>query len=135
MLDTNMVSHIVKGTFPAVRERLVAVPIGQICISAVTQGELMFGIAKRPEAKRLHAAVHEFLLRVDVLPWDSAAAESYGVLRADLESQGKPLGNLDMMIAAHAVSTHAVLVTNDQAFQKVQHLQVVDWTKSSNHKE
>lgn len=129
MLDTNTVSHIIKGTLPAVRERLVEVPIGQICISAVTQGELMFGIAKRPEAKRLHAAVHEFLARVDVLPWDSITAECYGKLRADLESQGKPLGNLDMMIAAHAVATHAVLVTNDLAFRQIKDLQVEDWTR------
>jgi tRNA(fMet)-specific endonuclease VapC len=129
MLDTNTVSHIIKGTMPAVRQHLVAVPIGQLCISAITHGELMFGIAKRPEAKRLHEVVHEFLLRVDILPWDSTVAENYGVVRAGLERQGKPLGNLDMMIAAHAVSTRAVLITNDQAFHQVEHLQVEDWTR------
>ena len=129
ILDTNTVSHLIKGTAPATRQHLINVPIGQLCISAVTHGELMFGIAKRPEAKRLREAVQEFLLRVDVLPWDSTVAECYGTVRADLERCGKPLGNLDMMIAAHAVAAGAVLVTNDQAFRQVDRLVLEDWTQ------
>lgn len=128
MLDTNTVSHIIKGSIPSVREHLVAVPMAQVCISAITQGELVFGVAKRPELPRLREAVHEFLLRVDVLPWDGVVADCYGELRAALERVGKPLGNLDMLIAAHAVAVGAVLVTNDQAFRQVRGLEVVDWT-------
>ena len=67
MLDTNMVSHLMRG-HPAVARRLTALPMASLCISAITHGELMFGLAKRPEARRLHAAVHEFLLCVDILP-------------------------------------------------------------------
>lgn len=129
MLDTNTVSCIIKGTLPVVREKLVTIPMAQVCISAVTQGELLFGVAKRPDALRLRTAVHEFLLRVDILPWDSDAAECYGELRANLERLDKPLGNLDMMIAAHAKAANVVLVTNDQAFQQVDQLQLVDWSK------
>lgn len=129
MLDTNTVSHIIKGTAPAVRERLVGVPMAQVCISAVTEAELRFGVAKRPDSPRLRTAVHEFLLRLDSLPWESAAAEQYGDLRAALERAGKPLGNLDTLIAAHALAVGAVLVTNDQAFRQVEGLQVEDWTK------
>lgn len=128
MLDTNMVSHIIKGTHQSVREKLQKTPMSQMCISAVTQGELLFGLAKRPDATRLRDVVQAFLLRVDILPWDSPAAECYGELRATLERIGKPLGNLDMMIAAHAKATDAVLVSNDQAFWQVDNLKIIDWS-------
>lgn len=128
MLDTNTVSHLIKA-HPLVAKHLVAVPMAAVCISAITEGELLFGLAKRPEAKRLHAAVRQFLLRVDVLPWDSATAEPYGRLRAGLGVAGKVLAPLDLLIAAHAVSTGAVLVTNDQAFAQVARLELEDWTR------
>ena len=70
----------------------------------------------------------EFLRRVDVLPWDSAVAERYGNVRADMERQGKTLAPLDSLIAAHALSVGAVLVTNDRAFAQVAGLHVEDWT-------
>ncbi|MGI8839408.1 MAG: PIN domain-containing protein [Caulobacteraceae bacterium] len=88
---------------------------------------MRFGVARRPDAATLGRAVSEFLLRVDILPWDSAAAERYGALRARLEQGGKPLGNLDTLIAAHALATGARLVTSDAAFGRVQDLTVIDW--------
>ncbi len=127
MLDTNSVSHLIKQ-HPALVKRVLAVAMASLCVSAVTEGELLYGLAKRPQAKRLHAAVHEFLLRVDVLPWDRASARHYGVVRAALEDTGKTLAPLDLMIAAHASSAGAVLVTNDQAFRHVPRLRVEDWT-------
>ncbi|CEF20101.1 hypothetical protein XACJK2_p290009 [Xanthomonas citri pv. citri] len=99
-------------------------------MSAITGGELMFGLAKVPDAKRLQQAVMELLRRVDVLPWDGAVMERYGSVRADLEKQGKALGSLDMLIAAHALETDSVLVTNDAAFSRVVGLTVEDWTRS-----
>ncbi len=126
MLDTNTVSYLIKG-HPAVSRRVVNVPMASLCISSITESELLFGLAKRPEAKRLHTVVREFLLRVDVLPWDSAIAECYGAVRAELERQGKLLGPLDLLIATHALGAGAVLVTNDQAFCKVADLHVEDW--------
>jgi tRNA(fMet)-specific endonuclease VapC len=128
MLDTNVVSQLIRK-HPAVVSRVTAAPMAALCISAVTEGELLFGLAKRPAARQLHAAVTEFLKRVDVLPWDSSAAESYGALRASMETQGKPLAALDMLIGAHAASIGAVLVTNDKAFQQVNNLRVEDWTE------
>ena len=130
MLDTNIVSHIIKA-HPVVIRHMVAVPITSLCISAITQGELFFGLAKRPDAKRLHIAVNELLRRLDVLPWDSITAERYGVVRADMVRQGKILAPLDLLIAAHALSIGAVLVTNDSAFGQLAGIQLEDWTMDS----
>jgi tRNA(fMet)-specific endonuclease VapC len=127
MLDTNMVSHLIKA-HPLVASRVVAVPITALCISAITEGELLFGLAKRPAAKRLQLAVQEFLRLVDVLPWDSGVAQHYGSVRADLERQGKSLAPLDLLIATHALSLDAVLVTNDRAFHQIAELTIEDWT-------
>lgn len=127
MLDTNTVSHLLRK-HPAVAMRIVAVPMASLCISAITEGELLFGLAKRPAAKQLHAAVREFLRRVDVLPWDSAAAEHYGAVRADMARRGKALAPLDFLIATHALSLNAVLVTNDRAISQMADLHIEDWT-------
>jgi tRNA(fMet)-specific endonuclease VapC len=127
MLDTNTVCHLLRE-HPAVARRVVAAPITSLCISSITEGELLFGLAKRPDAKRLHLAVREFLRRVDVLPWGSAIAERYGTVRADMERQGKILAPLDLLIATHALETSTVLVTNDRAFGQVVGLHHEDWT-------
>ncbi|PUE23694.1 VapC toxin family PIN domain ribonuclease [Limnohabitans sp. JirII-29] len=127
LLDTNTVSHLIKR-HPQVTQRLLAVPMHQVCISAITAGELAFGLAKRPEAVALKAAVDEFLRRVEVMPWDEAVAQTYGTLRAHLQSQGTPLAALDMQIAAHALHLNAILVSNDRAFAQATDLLVEDWT-------
>jgi tRNA(fMet)-specific endonuclease VapC len=129
LLDTNTVSYIMRGDIPSVRRRLVNVPIAQVGISTVTEGELRYGVERRPEAKRLQQVVDEFLIRVSILPWDSAAAREYGKLRAVLEREGQPMGNLDMMIGAHAMALSAVLVTNGQVFRRIRKLKVEDWTR------
>ena len=129
LLDTNTASYIIKGNIPRVRERLLTVHMSQILISAVTEAELLFGAARKREAVRLKTAIDEFLIRVDTLPWDSHAARRYASLRAALEIGGIPMGNLDMMIAAHALAVEAVLVTNDRSFRRLKHLKIEDWTK------
>jgi tRNA(fMet)-specific endonuclease VapC len=127
LLDTNTVSHLIKR-HPQVTRHLLAVPMHSICISAITAGELAFGLAKRPEAVALKAAVNEFLRRVEVLPWDDAVAQTYGTLRAHLQSQGTALAALDMQIAAHAMHMNAKLVSSDKAFSKIEHLHTEDWS-------
>jgi tRNA(fMet)-specific endonuclease VapC len=129
LVDTNTVSFIIKGNVPRVRERLLEVPMSQVLISAVTEAELLFGAARRHDAVRLRTAIDEFLLRVDSLPWDSKAARHYADLRAALESAGRPMGNLDLMIGAHALAAEAVLVTNDRSFHRLKQLKIEDWTK------
>lgn len=128
LLDTNTVSYIIQGNFPAVHRRLVEVPMAQVFISSVTEGELRYGLARRPEATTLRRIVHEFLLRVTALPWGSEAAQQYGTLRAGMERIGLPMGNLDLMIGSHALAAGAILVTNDQVFSRIKNLKIEDWT-------
>jgi len=129
LLDTNTASYVIKGNIPRIRERLLKVPMAQLAISAVTEAELLFGAARKPDAVRLKVAVEEFLLRVEARPWDSKAARHYADVRATLERHGNPMGNLDMMIAAHALALEAILVTNDRAFRRLGNLKLEDWTK------
>lgn len=127
MLDTNIVSHLMRA-HPTVTQRLRAVPMQSLCISAVTEGELHFGLAKHPNPRR-DLAAQEFLRRVESLPWDSHVAQHYGKVRAGLERQGIGLAALDLMIAAHTLSVEAILVSNDHAFRQVPGLAVEDWTQ------
>jgi tRNA(fMet)-specific endonuclease VapC len=129
LLDTNIASDVIKGDPPRVRERLVALPMRSVAISAITQGELIHGLAKRRNPKALGALIHEFLIRVDVLPWTAEVANVYGRLRASCAERGVSLGALDMMIAAQAVAAGTTLVTRDKAFSHVRGgLTVEKWT-------
>jgi len=103
--------------------------MSEVGISVVTEAELRFGVARLPQVAKLGIAVEEFLLRVEVLPWDSEAAQHYARIRALLESEGQPMGNFDMMIAAHALAAGTILVTNDRAFRRVKGLRIEDWSK------
>ncbi len=131
LLDTNTVSYIIKGNMPGVRERLLKVPMAEVAISAVTEAELRFGVARRPEAAKLKLAVEEFLLRVESLPWGTEAARSYATLRFALEEDARPMGNMDTMIAAQALAAKVILVTHDRVFQRIKGLAVQDWTQAS----
>lgn len=127
MLDTNIVSQLLRK-HPQVMRHVVAAPITSLCISAITHAELLFGLARKPEATGLHAAVQELLRRVDTMPWDSAAAGAHGQARADLQRRGLALSPMDMLIGAHALSLQATLVSNDRAFAALAGLVLVDWT-------
>jgi tRNA(fMet)-specific endonuclease VapC len=129
LLDTNMASYVIKGNVPRVREHLLNIPMAEVGISVVTEAELRFGVARKPEAVRLKTAVVEFLLRVEVLSGDSDATQHYARIPAALEHGGEPMGNLDMMIAAQAIAAHAVLVTHDRAFRRVKQLKIEDWSR------
>ena len=130
LLDTNAASDAIKGNPARVRERLVALPVRDVAISAVTQGELIYGLEKCGNPEALRRLIHEFLIRVEVLPWTADIANVYGSLRAACSQRAVNLGALDMMIAAQAVVANTVLVTRDKAFGRIeQGLQLEDWTK------
>jgi tRNA(fMet)-specific endonuclease VapC len=134
MLDTNTVSYIVRGKSPAARDRLHTLQGEDIgCISVITEAELRYGTSKQAPGSQAQrsarlAALTALFDKLRILPWGSAEALVYGDLRAKLERAGKVLGNLDMLIAAHAISANATLVTRDKAFAQVEDLRPpVNW--------
>lgn len=128
LLDTNIVSYILRGTLPRADARLLSAPANSLYVSAITRGELKFGLSRKPGALRLARLVDDFLIRVPSLDWNSDAADAYGTLRAELERRGSPIGNLDTLIAAHALALGATLVTtNRRHFAPVPGLEIEDW--------
>jgi tRNA(fMet)-specific endonuclease VapC len=129
LLDTNMVSYIVKGRSLVASDKLVALSGNEVAaVSAITVAEIRYGLAKKPEATALQSLMNSFLASIQVLSWGTDEAEAYGSVRAKLEKKGITLGNMDMMIAAHAIVAKATLVTNDNAFAQVDDLPApVNW--------
>jgi tRNA(fMet)-specific endonuclease VapC len=120
MLDTNMASYLLKGRSRAVRHRMMSLRPSEVaCISAVTEAEILYGIAKTGIGEERMKMLNWFLLLVAIHPWGREEALVYGRLRASQEAIGKTLGPLDIQIAAHAISLGAILVTNDKAFHQV----------------
>lgn len=119
MLDTNVVSHIMQGRDAQLLARLTKVPVGQAVMSSVTLAELEYGLHRRGQPVRLRNALRQVLLRIDVLPWDEGVATCYGDFFVTPEAQGINLSDFDIMIAAHAVTADATLVSRDKAFKQV----------------
>ena len=113
LLDTDTASFIIKGRSSVVQERLSLIDPSSICISAVTRAELMYGLKALPPEHRIHLAVRKFFQIVSILPWDSDAADYYAEIKHQILTSGQPIGEMDMMIAAHSLSACAVLVTNN----------------------
>jgi tRNA(fMet)-specific endonuclease VapC len=130
MLETNSVSYALRGNPPAVRERLRRVPMAQVCLSSITEAELLLRLALKPDARKLAELVNQFLLGVAVLPWDSNAAKAYAELSCASREHGRPLAAMDMLVAAHALSLSVTLVTSDRSFASLApRLSLADWSK------
>jgi tRNA(fMet)-specific endonuclease VapC len=128
MLDTNTVSLALRGRAPRAVGYLRDTERADVVISVVTAMELRFGLAKNPST-RARDVVEQFLDTVTVLPIDRGIERSYGEIRAALEKSGHPIGSLDTIIAAHALTVRAVLVTNNtREFRRVRALRCEDWT-------
>ena len=127
LLDTNQASYLLKGKSPALRARMLGLRPGEVAsISAVTEAELLYGVARLPIGDKRMQLLHWFLQLVAIYPWGREEAAVYGRLRAKQEALGKPLGPFDMQIAAHAIALGAVMVTNDKAFHQVPDLGSVE---------
>lgn len=127
MLDTDICIHVIRERPPSLRQRFNEAA-DQLCISAITLAELLYGAEKsaRPVQNRL--VVDQFAARLEALPFAEAAAAQYGQLRAELEREGKPVGGYDMLIGAHARSLGLVLVTNNRReFDRISGLRVESW--------
>jgi tRNA(fMet)-specific endonuclease VapC len=131
LLDTNICIYIINAKPPAVLARFQQYRLGDIGLCSVVAAELAFGVAKSGSARN-RQALEMFLAPLSILPFDAAAVWAYGDLRADLERRGTPIDSLDTMIAAHALSQQALLVThNTREFAKVPGLQLDDWLAAS----
>lgn len=139
LLDTNMASFAMKRQYPQVRAHLErAAKKHRIGISAVTQGELSYGLHRKGAPDELAGLIRGFLMRVDVCPWDATVADTYGQVRAWCAQKGIVFSALDLMIAAHAIHLRATLITNDQTFHRLAfpmlnqtpfELRILDWTE------
>ncbi len=127
LLDTNICIYIINARPPAVLARFQQHRLGDIGLCSVVAAELAYGVAKSGSARNRHA-LEMFLAPLAVMPFDDAAFWAYGSLRAELERRGNPIGALDTMIAAHALSQQALLVTHNTCeFAQVIGLQLADW--------
>ncbi|MDX8398990.1 MAG: type II toxin-antitoxin system VapC family toxin [Gallionellaceae bacterium] len=130
MLDTNICIALIKRKPIYTLQQFNKYQVGDIGISSVTLAELRYGVCKSQQQAKNQAALEAFILPLEVAAFDEQATLAYGVLRAVLEKMGTPIGPLDTMIAAHALSLDLTLVTNNtREFKRVPKLVVVDWVK------
>lgn len=128
MLDTNICIYIIKQQPVTVLKRFLEYQIGDIAISSITLSELRYGVAKSTHQDKNAKALDEFITPLEVVSFDEEAAQVYGEIRAALEKAGTPIGAMDMLIAAHAVSLGIPLVTNNtREFVLILALKSIDW--------
>ena len=128
LLDTNMCIYIIKQKPTEVLQRFNTYQVGDIGISTITVAELEFGVQKSQFPERNQQALAQFLLPLTIVDFNRAAAMLYGDLRATLEKQGTPIGSLDTLIAAHALSLQVTLITNNlKEFSRVPNLRLDNW--------
>ena len=126
MLDTDTISFALRGHGGVGLEVAQRRP-SELCMSAITLAELRFGADKR-KSKKIRAAVDAFADAIQVLPFDASAAARFGLIAASLSERGVPIGQMDTLIASHALVLNATLVTNNQKhFSKVHGLRLVNW--------
>ncbi len=129
MLDTDMCIFTIKRKPPHVK-RLFNSHSGELCISTVTLGELVFGTENSKQQQYNRQNLEGFVRRLKVVDYDAAAAHHFGQLRKEL--QGQPIGAYDFMIAAHARSLGLTLVTNNtREFKRVDGLRIENWAKTA----
>ena len=127
MLDTNIISDLIRNPQGKAAKRIAKVGEDNICTSIIVAAELRYGCAKSG-SKRLLKTVEDLLGEIDVLPFDVPADSEYGGIRAELEAAGKPIGGNDLLIAAHAYATGATIVTaNADEFKRIRGLNVENW--------
>jgi tRNA(fMet)-specific endonuclease VapC len=128
MLDTNICIYIIKQQPVSVLKRFLEYQVGDIVISSITLAELSYGVAKSTCQEKNAKALAEFITPLEVVAFDEEAAHLYGNIRANLEKPGTPIGSMDMLIAAHAVSLGIPLITNNtQELVRIPRLKIIDW--------
>jgi tRNA(fMet)-specific endonuclease VapC len=131
LLDTNICILLIRQKSPQILAKLTAHGLDDVGVSAITVAELQYGVYKSSQIDQNQRALDQFLLPLNILSFDPHAALRYGQVRAALERQGLPIGSLDTLIAAHALSAQLILVTNNvREFSRVAGLQIEDWTQA-----
>ncbi len=130
MLDTDMCIYLIKRRSPTVIRKLQERRPTEVCISSITMAELQYGVEKSEARDKNASALVRFLAPLDILHFDHNAAIAYGQVRAHLERKGRPIGALDTLIGAHALSAGATLVTNNvREFRRLPGLKVENWAR------
>ena len=130
LLDTNICIYIIKKKPAEVFDKFKNLTIGDVGISSITLAELQYGIEKSSSPSKNREALEKFLTPIEIVDYGYEAAGEYGIIRAELESKGTPIGPLDTLIASHAKSLELVLVTNNvKEFERVEGLRIENWTK------
>lgn len=130
MLDTNICIYAIKHKPKQVFLKLQEHDPSEVCVSSVTYAELVHGVEKSQSIEKNRVALALLLSNIEIMDFDSSAAECYGKIRADLEKAGKPIGPLDMMIAGHAKSLGYTVVTNNtKEFIRVNELKIENWAE------
>lgn len=130
MLDTDTCAFILRKSSPVLLDRIQSVPLAQQCMSVVTLAELLYGIQVSSKKKANREAVDALTRHVNVIDWTKEAAAHYAEIRADLKKKGQQLGANDLLIAAHARSLGAVIVTNNvKDFGRVKGLKLENWSR------
>lgn len=129
LLDTDICSYIMKRSHPVLLDRIRSAPIADQAVSVVTVAELLYGVKLSARPKQVRAAFDAFIRHLEVIDWSAQAAEHYADIRANLKLRGEMIGANDLLIAAHARSLKAVLVTNNvREFRRVKALKVENWS-------
>lgn len=130
MLDTNTCIYIIKRKPVDIIDRFRKIQISQVSISSITLSELEYGVIKSSKPEQNQLALAQFVAPMEILSYGDEAAQYYAELRVYLENQGIPIGSLDMLIAAHALSAGCILVTNKvKEFDRVPNLKIDNWIK------
>ena len=128
MLDTDTCAFVLRRSSAVLLDRIQSVPLMQQAISVVTYAELLYGVQVSSKKKANQEAVDALVRHLRVLEWSQDAARHYAEIRADLKKKGSMIGANDLMIAAHARSLAAIVVTNNvKDFERVKGLRVENW--------
>ena len=128
LLDTNICIYLIKQKPPDILPKFNTHQVGDIGVSSITVAELEFGVQKSQFPQKNQQALEQFLIPLNIVNFDRAAAIIYGDIRAKLEKQGTPIGSLDTLIAAHALSLNVTLITNNvKEFKRLPNLKLDNW--------
>ncbi len=130
LVDTDICIYIMNKRPTGIIHKFKLFDVGEIGVSTITVSELQYGVSKSENHRLNKQRIEEFLAPLEILPYDEMAANIYGDIRFQLEKRGEPIGPLDLLMAAHALSRNLILISNNEKeFKRVRNLKVENWVK------